>query len=111
LVFSCSRAIDGPPEHKDRFAFAGERFLHAALLLLTASVLKYVMLQVDAQSAASPVAGGSLLSPFAVFRFFLGSLVGVLFLFALNAAHTGLRISNQLLWARISRQKDWDDIL
>ncbi|MFX0200083.1 MAG: hypothetical protein ACFFCW_28510 [Candidatus Hodarchaeota archaeon] len=106
LSFSCARAIDKPLEHKDRFTYAGERYFHAAILFLMASVIKYALLSLLSNEWVSGhewlVRG---------LRFWIGTFVGVLFFWALMSAHTALKVINDLLWSRFSRHPDWDDIV
>ena len=106
LSFSCARAIEKPPEHKDRFTYAGERYLHAAILFLMASVIKYTLLSLEANEWVSNqewLAKG--------LRYGMGSFVSILFFWALMSAHTALKVINDLLWLRFSRHPDWDDLL
>lgn len=105
LSFSCARAIEKSPEDKDRFTYAGERYMHAAILLLIASVIKYALLSLQANELIS-----SLEWLVQGLRYGMGSFVGILFFWALMSAHTGLKVINDLLWSRIRRQPDWDDI-
>lgn len=98
LSFSCSRAIEGPTDDKDRFAYAGERFLHSAQMVLTASVLKYASVllgvhEVESERPSFALAGHSI----------AGILVGVLFFYAFTSAHGGMIVLNRLLWRRLNR--------
>ncbi len=109
LSFSCARAIEGPQEAKDRFAYAGERFLHACLMVLTASALKYasVLLGVHQPAEVSQLGWRHALSLFG--HGVAGVLVGVLFFYALTSAHGGMIVLNRLLWQRLTRYPDWDN--
>jgi len=106
LSFSCARAITGSTEVSDQFTYSGERFFHGALILLSASLLKYAYL--SAQSSefvnTSGVAWNILSSV-------IGVMVGVLFFWALSSAHGGLLVLNNLLWTRYSRHPKWDDLM
>lgn len=106
LSFSAARSIAGSEEAKDTFAYSGERFLHAAVLLITASVIKYAyqaaVQWLGATFISGVVQGGAIL---------VGIVVSVLFFYALHAAHSGLLFLNQLLWKRIGRRPDWDRLL
>jgi hypothetical protein len=48
LCFSCSRALKNEDKDRDRFTYAGERFMQASILLITASILKYALLTLQA---------------------------------------------------------------
>jgi hypothetical protein len=102
LAFSWSRAIQSPGAEglRDRVCFAGERFLHAAILMILASTLKYAAI-VDSTSSTVVEA----------IQFVLGTVVGCLFFWAMITAHTGLRIVNEILWSRMARHSDWDNLL
>jgi hypothetical protein len=106
LCFSCSRALNAGDEDRDRFTYAGERLLHASILLITASILKYAVLAVWStgfgQSHSSLVP--ALTIP-------IGVSVTFLFTFALLNAHTGLRVCGNLLWDRANRYDDHDKIV
>jgi hypothetical protein len=112
LSLSAARTVESTDPHRDRFAYAGERFLHAALLVLSASLLKYALLSLvvtpPAITSSSSASSGvpSILS--AAARIAVGSTVGVLFFFAMNFSHTGLVFLTRVLWLRVGRYKDWD---
>lgn len=113
LSFSCARAIDDAGEARDRFAYAGERFLHASIMALTASLLKYASLQLGLHPGG--VASGLNSEWFAHTIPILGSIcvgviVLVLFFQALLSAHTGVLVLNRLLWQRLTRYPDWDNL-
>jgi hypothetical protein len=102
LCFSCARAVEQPTEDKDRFTFAGERFLHSAICVLSASILQYGLSEATRGhyvEQSKPL----WLAP-------ISALPGILFFWALTMGHTGLRVVSQLLWRRLSRHKDWDDL-
>ena len=109
LSFSCSKAINDSPEDKDKFTFAGERFLHSAVLLITASILKYGSIELGIVKISNThfleVAHWGVL----ILSSIPGLLVGILFFWALNSAHGGMVILNKLLWKRHHRFADWDD--
>jgi hypothetical protein len=104
LSFSCARAIGDSDAHRDRFAYAGERFFHASLLLLLGSALKYAALQLPILESRSGWLART--TPFA--EAFAGILVGGLFFWALISAHAGVSVSTKLLWSRLNRYPDWD---
>jgi len=106
LSFSCSRSLEPEDKDKDRFAYVGERCLHASVLVLSASVLKYALLSLKSETwvAAHPVLT-------AVLHVALGEATGILFLWALLSAHTGLKVLSDLLRTRIARYPDWDQIV
>ena len=102
LSFSCARAVE--PEARDRFAYAGERLLHGALMLAMASLFKYVILALKGwpywNTALDSTVG-----------MLINILTGVLFMQATMTAHTGVKVLNGMLIARMPRHSDWDDIL
>ncbi|MBI2956714.1 MAG: hypothetical protein HYY26_05320 [Acidobacteria bacterium] len=106
LSFSCARALDAEPETRDRFAFAGERCFHSAVMLLVASVLKYALLSAKATPKIS--SNPTLVT---VLDSTLGLMAGVLFFWAMNSAHTGVRVINEQLFRRYARHPDWDDLI
>ena len=85
--------------------FAGERFLHGALLVLVASLLKYFVYALVKLPfiAKLSYAETSIL-------FTVGLLAAIIFSNGILFAHTGLRVLNDLLLLRFTRHKDWDDI-
>lgn len=103
LSFSAASSVRGDEEAKDQFINAGERFLHAAIFLITASLLKYAAREVGVSDFRIK------LSEFVWSKHWrvglvgipLGAIVAVLFFFALNSAHEGLRVLNRLLWHRL----------
>lgn len=106
LCFAFSSSLEPTDDAKDRLRYAGERFFHAALLLLTASILKYTMLTIRGHEVFMdhPVVTRIVEVPF-------GGFTGILFFWATMTAHTGLRIANDILWHRMARAKDWDDFV
>ena len=105
LSFSFARVIESD-ELKDRLMFAGERFLHGGILVLVASLLKYLVITFlnwppIANQPAVHVAT----------QFTIGLLVAVIFTNGILFAHPGLRIVNDLLLMRMTRHRDWDDIV
>ena len=106
LAFSCARAIKDSDQASDRFAYAGERFLHGAILLMSASLLKYAYLRAESSRVLDPAG-----LPWMLLTTALGLVVGVLFFWALSSAHGGLIVLNKLLWARLNRYPDWDDFM
>lgn len=104
VSFSFARVVESD-ELKDRIMFAGERLLHAAILVLIASILKYFVFLIlkFPPLADSPQVETTLL-------FSLGLLGALIFSNGVLYAHTGLRVLNDLLILRFTRYKDWDDI-
>ncbi len=80
--------------------------MHAALMLLSASLLKYAYLSADS-SGFVDTAG----MPWTLLAAVIGIMVMVLFFWALSSAHGGLIVLNKLLWARFNRYPDWDDFM
>jgi predicted membrane channel-forming protein YqfA (hemolysin III family) len=106
LCFSCSRALSAEDKDRDRFTYSGERFMHASILLITASILKYALLALQ-----STQFGQSHTTTIQVLTFPLGICVGALFMHALVNAHTGFKICGELLWPRLYRYDDHDKIV
>ena len=102
------RMATGVPDEKvkDRFLYSGERFFHAAILLILASVLKYAALSI---ANISFFETRQVLCQIATIP--LGILVQACFMYAVMDAHTGIRIANILLWSRLYRSKDWDSVV
>ena len=104
ISFSFARVV-GSKKLKDRIMFAGERLLHASILILVASILKYFVFLV---LKYPPLANSAQVET--VLSFTVGLLAGLIFLNGVLFAHTGLRVLNDLLVLRFTRHKDWDDI-
>ena len=104
VSFGFSRALSSDDQDRDRVVFAGERFFHAAIALLAASILKYATLSLN--QAIGTTAWYVYLVSFVV-----GLSIPVLFASSLLSVHTGLRILNRILWNRSNRYKDWDSVL
>ena len=106
LSFSCARALQDGDKDRDRFTYAGERFLHACIFLIVASLLKYttVRLQQTGFSQAHVTTTRLLVLPVGIF-------VAALFLNALFSAHTGLRVCGDLLLVRLDRYEDYNTLL
>jgi len=103
LSFSCGRAIKDTPEDKDRFAYAGERHLHAAIMMIMASILKYAYLFFIEKHSIS--------SNHWYIDVLPGLFVGFFFFIAFISAMTGLLVLNELLWSRFNRYPDFFDFL
>jgi hypothetical protein len=101
--FSAARAIVEPKEHQDRVLYAAERFFHGAILLLTASVIKYAYL-----AGKTTIEAHFVPAVLQATRIVLGFPVPILFLFGLNSTHTGLLVVNTVLWQRLARRSDFD---
>jgi len=102
LSFGCARAVE--ESARDRFAYAGERFLHSAVMVLMASLLKYAVIAVRGWSK-SPL----LLN--LVLETFVGLLASLLLFQATYSGHTAVKVLHEKLLERIARYPDWDDIL
>jgi hypothetical protein len=105
-TFSFARNIEDNPTLRDRCNYAAERLLHAALLLVSCSALKYAwqwMGGVHSPYASNPFVGyvGSV----------IGIVVGVTFLYSLGSGHAGFTRLNEILWQRYARHPDWDAIV
>jgi len=104
LSFTFSRAVRKHDEIEDRLLYSGERFLHSALFNLQASLIKYIVLIIRPPN----IAAGNLLEIIIVD--FLGFIVGMIFIQAIYAAHTGIIVLNKILWKRMGRHPDWNNI-
>ena len=105
LAFSCARSQHSDEAARERFTYSGERFLHGAVSLLVASLLKYAVLAVK----STPKIAVYPLIP-ATVEAVLGLVAAVMFFWAVMAAHTGLKVMSDLLRRRITKFPDWDDI-
>lgn len=106
LCFACARSLENDDKDRDRFTYSGERFLHASILLITASLLKYALLSMRSQQLGQTL---SLIINVATMP--LGICVSALFMFALLDAHAGLKICSEILWNRTQRHSDWDKLM
>ncbi len=97
LSFSCSRAILDSKKDKELFQFAGEKLFHSGLMLITASKMKYTLLEIKVADN------------FNWLIIVIEYIVPILFIFAMFAAHGGFIINNKLLWKRFHRFSDWDN--
>jgi len=104
LGFSFARVVESE-ELRNRITFAGERLLHGAILVLVASMLKYVMISFFALPSIAKLTAVRTITEFTI-----GLLVAVIFSNGVLFALTGLRVLNDILLLRMTREKDWDDI-
>jgi hypothetical protein len=104
LSFSFARVIE-TDQLKDRVMFAGERFLHGAVLVLVASILKYFSFLLF----KLPIVGSLEWLAYAI-SLTIGIFNTFIFGMGIMFAHTGLRVLNDLLLARFTRHKDWDNL-
>jgi hypothetical protein len=102
LSFGCARAVEETA--RDRFAYAGERALHSALMVLMASILKYAVIAVRDWPKTAALMNVALENV-------MGFVAGLLFFQATFSAHTAIKILHDTLFARTARHPDWDDIL
>jgi hypothetical protein len=105
LSFSFARVVESDAL-KDRIMFAGERLLHGGELVLVASILKYfiiALLKLPLFADATKIE--------VALSFSIGMLAAVIFSNGVLFAHRGLRVLNDLLLLRVTRHKDWDDLL
>ncbi len=105
ISFSFARVIESD-KLKDRIMFAGERLLHGAISILTASILKYFLFLI---LKFPPFASSGKVG--LVLTFTIGLFAGLIFTNGILYAHTGLRVLNDLLLLRFTRHEDWDDIV
>lgn len=106
LCFGCARSLDNDDKDRGEFTYAGERFLHASIILIIASLLKYAVLSV--YSLKSDQADILLIK---IATTTIGICVGPLFLHAVIHAHTGMKICSELLWRRVHKHPEWDKII
>ena len=106
LCFRMASSIEESSEHKRRMAYSGERFLHATLNFLTASILKYAALEINHLEWIQKL-GWAAEYPEIIFH----SLSLPLFMWAVYDSHTGLTIANDILWERLYNEDDWDSIV
>lgn len=104
ISFSFARVVE-TDLLRDRIMFAGERLLHGAILMLTASVLKYFVFLI----LNLPIFAVSTLVE-SVLMFTVGLLSALIFINGILFAHAGLRVLNDLLLLRFTRQEDWDNL-
>jgi hypothetical protein len=107
LSFRLSSTVEDSREDKERLAYCGERFLHAALLLVLSSVIKYAVIEIGPVPFNSVTQLSQITWRFCVPIIF-GGMVPILFFWALTFAHTGVIFINRILWIRIGKYKDWD---
>ena len=103
LSFSFARAAE--EELRDRITFAGERLLHGAILVLIVSIIKhfiYIIYQTQELQETNWAVP--------LLQYFVGPILFVVFFNGVLFAHTGLKVLNDLLLMRFTRQRDWDDI-
>ena len=103
ISFSFSKAISEDKTLADRINFAGERFLHCALFLIIASVMKWA-----AQALSLSDSAASVQQLLTVIEWILRILLGVLFSQVAMFLHTALKTLNPILLSRLNRVKDWD---
>ena len=103
LSFSCSRALMDSDEDKDRFSYAGERFFHASLLLMSASLIKYLVLSV--LNDGNLVKGSFLFDTISKIS---GIYIVIIFFWSVTSATGALLVANKLLWKRFNKYPDWD---
>ena len=104
LGFSFARVVESE-ELRNRITFAGERLLHGAILVLVASLLKYLMIGFLALPSIV-----KLTTVGATVELTIGVLVAMIFSNGVLFAHTGLRVLNDILLLRMTRERDWDNI-
>jgi len=105
LCFAMSATVDLKNKIKDRINYAGERFFHAAIFFLIATILKYAALSISSYEflKGKDTLIVLLTSPFHIF-------VVAMFMVAVSDAHSGIRVINDILWERLHRIKDWDKL-
>jgi hypothetical protein len=104
IGFSFARVVESE-ELRNRITFAGERLLHGAILVLVASLLKYLMIGFLALPTVPEWA-----TVRTIMEMTVGVLVALSFSNGVLFAHTGLRVLNDILLLRMTRERDWDNI-
>ena len=105
LSFAWSRSLEAEADQRKRITHAGERFLHAALCVLTASILKYAALAVVGDATPGGQGTGA-----QALRLGAGVSVSGLFAAALTFAHNGVVVLNRLLWQRAHDYPEYDSL-
>ncbi len=107
LCFGWASSLKDSSEDKKRVGYCGERFLHAALLLVLASIIKYAVVAMG-PATYNDIATLSDIGWRHCSTILFGVLVALLFFWALTFAHTGVIFVNRILWKRINVYSDWD---
>ncbi len=106
LSFSCSRSLTDSNDDKDRFSYAGERFFHTSLLLISASLIKYLVLSILSNDVLEEgTIGYNILSTTT------GAYISIIFFWSVTSASGALIIINKLLWKRFNRYPEWDNFI
>jgi hypothetical protein len=106
LCFAMAATLNSSEEDKESIAYSGERFFHSSLSFLIGAVLKYAALHIDVTES---VVNEEWL--FLALTIPLHLMALLMFLWAIFDAHTGLTITNDILWKRLYRDKRWDSIV
>ncbi len=106
LCFGMAANLDKSDEDKERIAYSGERFFHSSLSFLVGAVLKYAVLQIGSVELITNREWLLLAITAPLHSFAL-----LMFMWAVYDAHTGLTITNDILWKRLYRDKSWDSIV
>ncbi len=106
LSFSCSRALLDSNEDKDRFSYAGERFFHSSLLLISASLIKYLVLSL----LSNELFVKESLS-YRILSMTSRVYIATIFFWSVTSASGALIVINKLLWKRLNKYPDWDNFI
>ena len=102
ISFSFSRAITEDRTLSDRINFAGERFLHCALFLIIASVIKWAaQTLLSTELVETPLL-------YTIVRWILILFMTQLFFQTAIFLHAAIKTLNPILLDRMNRVKDWD---
>jgi hypothetical protein len=96
LCFSYARCLDQTLDVRPNVIHSGERFFHAAIILLTASLIKYIALACVLVEIRSTIASTILW----ILGNILGFIVMALFIRALFFANTAIVEITNILWNR-----------
>jgi len=104
ISFSYARTKEAE-KISNRLTFAGERLLHGAILLIVTSVIKFILFKINETYPLE-----ELNTAFKILFWSVLALGGMIFSNGLLFAHTGLRILNDIMVLRMTRERDWDDL-
>lgn len=104
LAFGFAQVIDKNDDSRERVIYSGERFFHASIFLILASIIKYAVIKVF-----PPALNESFEVWQNVLRYGFGFFSLMLFTQATLVAHTGIKVLNEILIRRMARIKDWDN--
>jgi len=105
LCFAMASNIEKNNVQKRRVTYSGERFLHGSIAFLIGSILKYAALELHAEDWITPIHWAM---NFLEISFH--TLAIPLFIWGVLDSHSGIMITNNILWERLYDDKDWDSL-